>query len=345
MSRSRNFVFTHNNWTEESRAAISALDCKYMAFGREVAPSTGTPHLQGFIVFQNARSLEAVRNMFSGLCQSHVEVMKGTIEQNLLYISKEDPAFFEKGVKPASQKEKGQKGAEKIAAMWDAAKKGEFEKLPVGMIKTAEYVHAKYGPQPSNRDSLDNIWIWGESGVGKSKWVRDTYPVFYTKPMSKWWDGYQHEEVVCLDDFAPEHAKFLTYHLKIWADHYVIQAEVKGGMLRIRPKVFVITSQFSPEDCWPSDSKEDRENRAAIRRRFRVVHLVRSDAERVAQEHLGVGPRGTLGGGPVDEGVEGEPVPCGGSPPVGSPDRGAVYVEGFTPHSDSIIGRETSQDI
>lgn len=279
MSRSRTFCFTHPNWTEQSKSAIMAIDCKYMIFGREVAPSTGTPHLQGYIVFGNARSFQSVTRLFSGLMQSHIEIAKGDPQSNIDYVTKEDPHAYEKGTRPCTQAEKGAKGAAKIKEMWEYAKKGDFEKIPFQLIKTAEYVHAKYGSQPSDRDVLDNIWLWGKSGIGKSSYVRRTYPVFYTKSMSKWWDGYNGEEVVVLDDFAPEHAKYLTHHLKIWTDHFVIQAEVKGGMLKIRPKTFIVTSQYSIETCWP----EDIESIEALRRRFRVVNLVRSEAERVAR--------------------------------------------------------------
>lgn len=278
MSKFRSFVFTHQNWTEQSKSAIMALDCKYMIFGREVAPSTGTPHLQGYIVFSSQRSFASITRLFTGLIQAHVEVAKGDAASNIEYVTKEDPHAYEKGTRPCTQVEKGAKGAAKIKEMWEYAKKGEYEKLPLSMIKTAEYVHAKYGPKCSDRDELDNIWIWGRSGVGKSSYIRRTYPVFYTKSMSKWWDGYDGEETVVLDDFAPEHAKYLTHNLKIWTDHYVIQAEVKGGMLKIRPKTFIITSQYPIEACW-----DDFESIEALRRRFRVVNLVRSEAERVAR--------------------------------------------------------------
>lgn len=284
--RSYGFCFTTNNYSEECEARIKALDCRYMVFGREVAPTTGTRHLQGYIHFICQKSWSKVRKIFSGVIQSDVRPANGSAQQNLDYCIKNDKAYFEKGTIPMGQAEKGKKGAEKIALMWEHAKKGEFEKLPVSMIKTAEYVHAKYGPKPVNRSVLDNKWIWGESGVGKSKYVRDNHTIFYSKPMSKWWDGYQGEDVVVLDDFAPEHAKFLSYFLKIWTDHYVFSAEVKGGMLQIRPKTFIVTSQYPPERCF-----EEPETLAAIRRRFDVVNLVRSEAERVARlptrEHVG----------------------------------------------------------
>ena len=86
--------------------------------------------------------------------------------------------------------------------------------------------------------------------------------------MSKWWDGYSNEDVVVLDDFDPNHGKYLGYYLKIWADHYVFNAEVKGGMLRIRPKVLIVTSQYRLEACF-----EEPETVSAISRRFQTKEI------------------------------------------------------------------------
>ena len=44
--------------------------------------------------------------------------------------------------------------------------------------------------------------IWGETGVGKSRWASETYPDAYWKPPnSKWWDNYAQEEVIIMDEF------------------------------------------------------------------------------------------------------------------------------------------------
>jgi len=86
--------------------------------------------------------------------------------------------------------------------------------------------------------------------------------------MNKWWDGYDNEELIVLDDFAPEHGKYLGYFLKIWADHYVFNAEVKGGMLRIRPTYIIVTSQYKLSACF-----DENETVQALARRFQEWNM------------------------------------------------------------------------
>ena len=70
MSRFRNFCFTHNNYTDTSLE--DEISCKYLVYGREVGES-GTPHLQGFISFECARTLSAAIKSLPGC---HVEVAR-----------------------------------------------------------------------------------------------------------------------------------------------------------------------------------------------------------------------------------------------------------------------------
>lgn len=259
--RSRGWCFTINNYTIEDITKCEQCVCKYITYGREVGES-GTPHLQGFIYFDNAKTLAAVKNCFHPT--AHLEKQRGTTAQAIEYCHKEDENPYERGTKPMTQQEKGDAGKQSIEERWALAKEGKFEELPPEMIKTYEYIYRK-SVEIADRNVLDNLWICGPSGCGKSKFVRDTYPLFYSKGMNKWWDGYNHEPVVCLDDFDPKHGEYLDYYLKIWADHYSFNAEVKGGMLRIRPVTVVVTSQYSIEACF-----KDPEAVAAVKRRFKV---------------------------------------------------------------------------
>jgi hypothetical protein len=44
-----NWVFTLNNYTPEHEAILQGMDYHYLLYGKEVAPTTGTPHLQGYV--------------------------------------------------------------------------------------------------------------------------------------------------------------------------------------------------------------------------------------------------------------------------------------------------------
>lgn len=266
MSRSRGWCFTKNNYseTDEHECFGLAWKVKYIVVGKEVGES-GTPHLQGYIYYDTLKSFKQVQHDVPE--GSHIEVAKGDAQQNFEYCSKEGD-FFEEGERPLTQAEKGVKGKQAIEERWELAKAGKFEQLPPEQIKTYEYIYSKYKELPQDRSELDNIWIFGPSGCGKSRYVREHYAVHYSKGMNKWWDGYNGEDVVVLDDFDPGHGKFLGYFLKIWADHYAFNAEVKGGMLRIRPKKIIVTSQYPIGACF-----DEAETIEAVTRRFAVVDM------------------------------------------------------------------------
>ena len=271
MSRNitRGWCFTINNYTEHDEHIVfdMAEYAKYVVCGREFGEENGTPHLQGFVYFSTEKSMKQMKEIHP---TAHWEPMRGTVDQASEYCKKEGD-YFEAGVKPLNQREKGECGKQSIEERWALAKAGQFEQLPPEHLKIYKYIHSLYS-EVADRPELDNVWVQGHTGCGKSRWVRETYPVFYTKPMNKWWDGYAGEEVVVLDDFDPRHAEHLSYYLKIWADHYSFNAEVKGGMIRVRPKTVIVTSQYAIEDCFKETAERD-----AIARRFRVYQIAPLD--------------------------------------------------------------------
>lgn len=86
---------------------------------------------------------------------------------------------------------------------------------------------------PPDLPGCRGVWIHGESGSGKTQWVKNKHgsDKVYQKIANKWWDGYRLEQYpfVCLDDLDPDRAKILTDRLKIWCDKGSFFAEVKGG--------------------------------------------------------------------------------------------------------------------
>jgi len=117
------------------------------------------------------------------------------------------------------------------------------------------------------------FWIYGSTGIGKSRWVRTQYSgQFFSKAQNKWWDGYNGEKIVLLDDFDLK-GEMLGHLLKIWADCYSFSAEIKGGTIKPVITHFIITSQYQPKDIWCQGSdpnKWDDQLRQAVERRFKM---------------------------------------------------------------------------
>lgn len=83
-SRSRNYCFTLNNYSEDDIKLIPTLGADYLF--QEETGAQGTRHLQGILMFKNAVSFSKLKRM---LPTAHLEVCKNKIA-SLRYCSKED---------------------------------------------------------------------------------------------------------------------------------------------------------------------------------------------------------------------------------------------------------------
>jgi len=96
-----------------------------------------------------------------------------------------------------------------------------------------------------------HLWYFGSSGTGKSYAARQENPGYFDKAAkTKWWCGYENEEVVIIDDFDKSHA-YQGHDLKRWADRYKFPAEMKGGNIKsIRPRLIIVTSNWDIPEIW-----------------------------------------------------------------------------------------------
>lgn len=105
MAQSKRWCFTLNNPTQDERTAFAEIanggdPIVYAVYGNEVAPTTGTPHLQGFVLFRTNQRLAGLRRRFGN--RYHWIVARGSNEQASEYCKKEGD-FVEFGELPPSQ--------------------------------------------------------------------------------------------------------------------------------------------------------------------------------------------------------------------------------------------------
>jgi len=297
VAQGRNFCFTLNNYAAADEAELQLLSTKYLVYGREVAPSTGTHHLQGYVIFTSNKRLPALQRICDG--RISWRNARGSAQQNRDYCTKEGN-FVETGSLPKTKETIGEEERKRWKAAYTAAKSGNFEEIPediliryYGSLRRIEKDHLK-----PKRPLLETcgIWLYGEPGVGKShavfkgttlgspeetgslrqNTVRPGEEVLridlYDKGLNKWWDGYQNQKFVLVDDISLNH-DFLGYFLKRWADKWPFIAEVKGGSIWIRPNLVIVTSNYKIEDIW----KDDLPLQAALNRRFKFIEVTREN--------------------------------------------------------------------
>jgi len=231
-----------------------------------------TPHLQAFISFKQDKSFSFVKKCFP---TAHIEgkARKSTYQQAAAYCRK-DNNYTEHGILPIDPHVAGGvKQKENWEEIRERAKSGDIDSLP-GKIYVTHYRNLKAIAEDNMlcEEDLPDVcgeWIYGPPGVGKSHRARAENPGAYIKSSNnKWFTAYRGQDVVILDEMELD-AAFMGHSLKIWADKYKFQAESKGGGFVIRPKKFVVTSNYSIEEIFGAGTQMA----LAIARRFKVIHI------------------------------------------------------------------------
>lgn len=250
-SRSRTFTGTLNHPTAEDYAYYRSLPLdriSWIIIGDEVG-GLGTPHLQMACRFHKPVSLRMASNVF-GHNKSHIEVMYGTPEQSAVYCSKEK-LFLERGPRPV---EKGKEAKAKLDGMVSMIKEGKsdreiFEANPAMYLRYRSSLGAAKSLYAGlvKRAPLEVYWFWGEAGAGKSFRAESEAAAdgrrLYRQNGSQWWDGYDGDELVIIDDLE-ETTPFRSL-LKI-TDVYNHLVGTKGSHQYLRAQRMWITASFPP---------------------------------------------------------------------------------------------------
>lgn len=244
---SRSYVFTLNNWSEEDLDKFPLLNARYIIYGEEIAPTTKTPHLQGYMEFKNAVRMTHIKKTFPTM---HLEPRKGTREQARDYCTKESK-YTEIG--DWSGGGQGNRcDLKKVIEMVKAnvPERDIMEECPGTVAKTMRFfdkciqMREKEFSKPFR--NVDVIVLWGDAGCGKTRLAREMYPNIFTVNCGENFpfDGYEGESEILLDDFYGG----LQYHVLLRVlDGHQYRVEIKGGHRYARWNTIVITSNKPPE--------------------------------------------------------------------------------------------------
>jgi len=111
--------------------------------------------------------------------------------------------------------------------------------------------------------------FWGKTGSGKTfrAWEEAGADAYPKDPNTKWWNGYQGQGHVIMDEFR---GSISISHLLRWIDNYPVYVETKGASMPLNASKFWITSNLPPEQ-WYQDI--DGPTRNALLRRLEVTEF------------------------------------------------------------------------
>ncbi len=269
--RARGWVFTWNNYDPTTWHAIQETttgdEVTYIVCGREVAPTTGTHHLQGYIYFRSLKSFGQCLHYLTSMGinrQGHpfIAIARGTAKQNRDYCTKSGE-FCERGVIPG--KDQGKRTD--LDAVYESVTSGKsmnelIEEHPTEMIKYAKNIMLinnliNYQTQRTTRPRV--YWFFGPTGSGKSRLANEIakkcHSFYYKNPAHKWWDGYTQQECIVIDDYRRDFCTFAE--LLRLLDWYPYSVECKGGTLGLNSACIIFTSPKAPRATWENRSEED----------------------------------------------------------------------------------------
>lgn len=255
-TRVTKFCFTLNNYTPEEYQSLVACSnkCKFLVIGKEIG-ANGTPHLQGYANLVKQSRFSAIKKFMP---RAHIEKANGSDHDNLNYCTKQDKNAYVWGEPQTRGKRNDLKKATDMvlakAPMAEVARQQPevFVKYNKGLKVLAETLEPDRKPD----DPPTTLWLWGESGVGKTRFAYDQLPAeqIYIKDGTQWWDGYTHQQCILIDDFD---GRWPFKDLLRLLDRYPYQGQFKGGYCRVNSPIIIITCEFPPSHFWfGSDLKQ-----------------------------------------------------------------------------------------
>lgn len=235
---------------------------------QESGNASGYLHWQFVLATSKKTSLAGLKSLLGPSCRGiHAELSRS--EYAAAYCCKEDTRVlgpWEWGSKPIRRNSKVD-----WESVWCAAKSGDLDAIPASIrvvsYRTIRIIGSDFiSPRPIERE----IFVfWGRTQTGKSRraWDEAGMDAYSKCPRSKFWDGYQGEKNIVVDEFR---GGIDISHVLRWCDRYPVRVEVKGSSRPLDAERIWFTSNVDPRDWYPD---LDEETKAALLRRFNITHF------------------------------------------------------------------------
>lgn len=255
---SRAYIGTHYG---EERPVIGD-PCIFLVGQREECPSTGKKHWQFYAEFNKSIRAKAAAKALN-VEGAHMEPKRyGKGEWMANYCqkgrTKVEGTEFEEG-KMSKQGERTD--LQNVVDMIKNKKTIQeiSEEHPETFIKFHRGIVALKESGETKRDWKMEVSIyWGKPGTGKTrKAYEDNKKSVFLKPLSKWWDGYEGQKTVIIDDFDPNTMDWSFDYLLRLLDRYPMRVEMKGSSTEFRSKKIIFTSNFNPDYWFQTKSNRD----------------------------------------------------------------------------------------
>lgn len=274
--RGRAFQFTLNKPEiyDRLKAILTSLKTMdYLISCREIAPTTGHVHMHVYAHFsQTYRLPQKIRDL-----GCHIEICKGSPQQNIKYIRKDGDIIDEIGTEP-------RQGARTIKELREA----NIDDIDPHLFRVKKQIDAEAHDlevfmgmlDEIEKDELkrpDVIYITGDTGKGKTyraykRALRD----FPKQKIGKLTLKNDFVDIInpdadcfIIEEFRPSQIK-ATDFLQL-TDKYGYRCNVKGGFTTLRPKCLIICSIIPPEEIY-----RDEINKQFIRR---ITEMINMDEE------------------------------------------------------------------
>ena len=221
----------------------------------EKAPTTGHEHIHCYIHF-SAPTILAI----SKTCGAHIEVCRGSPNQNIAYVRKDGDIIWEYGEEPHQGR-----SIKEVKEM----SKEQREDLPVSLKKIVDKINEEEEADMDIDDMYKQVivfYIYGPSGSGKTEKAKEIVrlnkesfgsKINLVKYYNGFWSGIGTANICIYDDFrdshlpASEFINFIDYN-----KHYL---NIKGGTKINNYKMIIITSVQDPKDIYKNVVGEPRQ--------------------------------------------------------------------------------------